>query len=65
MTAKSFSILAALIFAAVALLQLARALGVVEIAITIGQTSVPVMASWILFGVTAVLAMLGLYSSGR
>ena len=57
MTARSFSILAAVIFTIIALLQLTRALAGWEI--TVGTTVLPVWPSWIagLFAVT--LAWLG------
>lgn len=65
MSAKSFSMLAAIVFAVVALAQLARALGVIQVAITIDQTVIPLTASWIAFGVTGALALLGFVSAGR
>ena len=60
MTAKNFnfSLLAAVIFAIVAILQLARALSGAPI--TIGTTfSVPVWASWIACIIAAALAWIG------
>ncbi len=64
MSAKNFSTLAAVIFVIVALIQLARALGFVHIDVTIEQTQLPVVASWVVFAVTAVLAILGFTSKG-
>ena len=62
MTATQYSLLAALIFAVVAVLQVARA--VLGLPVTIGQTSIPIWGSWIAGGVTFVLAWLG-YSASR
>jgi hypothetical protein len=63
MTAKNFARLAALIFAIVAVLQLARAVS--GLPITIGATtSIPVWASWIACIVAAGLAWLG-YDASR
>jgi branched-subunit amino acid transport protein AzlD len=64
MSAKGFSTLAAVIFIAVALIQLARALGFVHVDVTIENTPVPVVASWVIFAVMAVLAFLGFTSRG-
>jgi hypothetical protein len=62
MTAKSFSLLAAIIFAIVAVLQFARAVSGLTIAL--GTTlSIPVWASWIACVVAAVLAWLGFNAS--
>jgi hypothetical protein len=62
MTARNFSLLAALIFAIVAVLQFARALS--GWPITIGTTiSIPLWASWIACIVAAVLAWLGFNAS--
>jgi protein-S-isoprenylcysteine O-methyltransferase Ste14 len=62
MTAKSFSLLAAIIFAIVAVLQFARAVSGLPIAL--GTTlSIPVWASWIACVVAAVLAWLGFNAS--
>ena len=58
MRTTSFSRLAGIIFAAVALLQLARAAAGWEI--NINGMSVPVMASWVATAVAGVLAWLGL-----
>ena len=65
MSARNYSLLAALIFAAIALLQLARALGLVHVAIMVEHTSVPVVASWIASGITVLLAVLGFLAAGR
>lgn len=61
MSAISFSRLAGVIFAIVALLQLARAIFGWEI--VINGMSVPVMASWIAAAVAAVLSLLGFTAS--
>ena len=62
MTAKNFSRLAALIFAIVAILQLARAVG--GLPVTVGTTiSIPLWASWIACVITAGLAWLGFDAS--
>ena len=58
MTARNFSLLAALIFAIVAVLQFARAVSGAPI--TVGTTiSIPVWGSWIACLVAAALAWLG------
>jgi hypothetical protein len=57
MTTKSFSILAAVIFTIVALLQLLRAVSGWEL--TIDAVVVPVWASWVAAVVAGVLAWLG------
>ncbi len=62
MTATQYSLLAALIFALVAVLQIVRA--VMGLPVTIGQTSVPIWGSWVAGGVAFVLAWLG-YSASR
>ena len=62
MTVKNYSRLAALIFAIVAVLQLARAVS--SLPVTVGTTiSIPLWASWIACVVTAVLAWLGFNAS--
>jgi hypothetical protein len=62
MTAKNYSRLAALIFAIVAVLQLARAVS--GLPVPVGNTiSIPLWASWIACVVTAVLAWLGFNAS--
>jgi hypothetical protein len=57
MTAAHYSLLAALVFAVVAILQIVRA--VTRLPITIGQTSIPIWVSWVASGVAIVLAWLG------
>jgi hypothetical protein len=57
MTAANYSLLAAVIFAVVAILQMARA--VMRLPVTIGQMSVPIWASWVACGVAIILAWLG------
>ncbi len=57
MTARNYSLLAALIFAVVAMLQLVRAVG--GWPITIAAVSVPLWASWIACAVAALLAGFG------
>ena len=61
MTARSFSLLAALIFSVVAALQLARAVS--GVSVTIGTASLPLWASWIAALVAAGLAWLGFAAS--
>ena len=61
MTAANYSLLAAIIFALVAILQLVRAAKALPV--TIGQTSVPIWASWIACGVALILASLGFAAS--
>ena len=61
MIAHQYSLLAALIFALVAVLQIVRA--VARWPITIGQTSVPIWASWVAGGVAIILAWLGFAAS--
>ncbi|WP_201829833.1 hypothetical protein [Microvirga zambiensis] len=62
MTANQYSLLAALIFVLVAVLQMVRA--VTGLPITVGQTSIPTWASWLACGVAVVLAWLG-YAASR
>jgi hypothetical protein len=57
MTAKSFSLLAAVIFAVVAALHVIRAVSGWPIAI--GETSMPIWASWVAAIITGGLAWLG------
>lgn len=57
MTASSYSRLAGAVFALVAILQLARALA--GLPITIGNTSIPLWASWVACVVAAGLAWFG------
>jgi hypothetical protein len=61
MTAAHFSLLAAVIFAVVAILQMVRA--VKGLPVTVGQMSVPIWASWVAFGVAIILAWLGYAAS--
>jgi hypothetical protein len=62
MTAKNFSLLAAAIFAIVAVLQLVRAVSGAPV--TIGTTiSIPLWASWIACIVAAALTWLGFNAS--
>ena len=62
MTATQYSLLVALIFSLVAVLQIVRA--VTRLPITIGQTSIPLWASWLAGGVAIILAWLGYAASG-
>ena len=57
MTAEHYSLPAALIFTLVAVLQIVRA--VVNFPVTIGQTSIPMWASWVACGVAILLAGFG------
>ena len=57
MTPQQYSLLAALIFALVAVLQIVRA--VAGLPVTIGRTSIPVWASWVACVVAIILAWLG------
>jgi hypothetical protein len=62
MTAKNFSLLAALIFAVVAVLQLIRAVSGAPV--TIGTAfSIPLWASWVACVVAAILAWSGFAAS--
>ena len=61
MTASSYALLAAAIFALVAVGQVIRA--IMRLPITVGRTSIPVWASWIAFVVAAILAWLGYSAS--
>ena len=63
MTTENYSRLAGLIFAIIAVLQLARALS--GWPLTVGTTSIPVWASWVAFIVAAILAWLGYEASRR
>jgi hypothetical protein len=62
MTASQYSLVVALIFACVAVLQIVRA--VTGLPVTVGQTSIPIWASWLACGVAIILAWLG-YSASR
>ena len=57
MSASAFSVLAALVFAVVSILQLGRA--VLGAPVSIGSYDVPVWASWVAFLVAGVLAAIG------
>jgi hypothetical protein len=61
MTAGHYSLLVASIFALAAILQLVRA--VKGLPITIGQTLIPIWASWVACGVAIILACLGYAAS--
>jgi protein-S-isoprenylcysteine O-methyltransferase Ste14 len=61
MTAAQYSLLAALIFAFVAVLQFVRA--VAGLPVTIGRTSIPIWASWVACGVAIILTWLGYAAS--
>jgi hypothetical protein len=61
MTAAQYSLLVALIFALVAVLQIVRV--VTRFPVTIGQTSIPIWVNWIAFGVAFILAWLGYAAS--
>ena len=62
MTAKSYSLLTAAIFAIIAVLQLARAL--IGFQVIVGTHTMPVWPSWIAFLVAGTLAWLG-FSAAR
>jgi hypothetical protein len=57
MTATGYSLLAAMVFSLVAILQIVRA--VARLPITVGQTSIPIWASWVAGAVATVLAWFG------
>ena len=61
MTAAGYSLLAAVVFSLVAILQIVRA--VMRLPVTVGQTSIPVWASWVACAVAIVLAWLGFSAS--
>jgi hypothetical protein len=61
MTATQYSLLAAFIFALVAVLQFLRA--ITGLPISIGQTSIPIWASWVACVVAIILAWLGYAAS--
>jgi hypothetical protein len=63
MDAKTFSLVAGVIFAVVALLYLARIF--MEWTVIIGDWSMPMWVSWIALIVAGGLALLGLRLSGR
>lgn len=62
MTAKNFSLLAAVIFTVIALLQLTRAIAGWEV--SVGTTVMPIWPSWIAAVVAGTLAWLG-YGASR
>jgi hypothetical protein len=61
MTATQYSLLASLIFALLAVLQIARAIAGVPI--TVGRTAIPIWLSWAAGGVAIILAWLGYAAS--
>jgi hypothetical protein len=61
MTAAEYSLLVAIVFSLVAILQLIRA--VTRLPITVGQTSIPIWASWAAGAVAIVLAWFGFLAS--
>ncbi|WP_274629255.1 hypothetical protein [Arvimicrobium flavum] len=61
MTASQYSLLAAVIFSVVAVLQIVRAAR--GLPVTVGQTSIPIWASWLACGVALILAWLGYTAS--
>lgn len=61
MIASQYSLLAALIFTLVAVLQIVRA--VRGLPVTIGRTSIPIWVSWVACGVAIILAWLGYTAS--
>jgi hypothetical protein len=61
MTAAQFSMLAAVIFGLVGILQIARA--VAGLPVTIGRSSIPTWVSWVACVVAFVLAWLGYSAS--
>jgi hypothetical protein len=63
MTAKTYSLLAAIIFTVVALVQLSRA-ALLGFQIIVGSHTIPVWGSWIAFLVAGALAWLG-FSAAR
>jgi hypothetical protein len=60
-TAHQYSLLAASIFALVAVLQIVRA--VARLRIILGPTSIPIWASWVACGIAIILAWLGFAAS--
>ena len=63
MTAKSYAVLAASIFALVAILQLARAYG--QIPVVVGSIDIPAGASWVAGLVAGALAVVGFTARDR
>lgn len=62
MTARNFSLLSAVIFTIIALVQLSRAIGGWEV--TLGGTVMPIWPSWVVAIVAGALAWLG-YGAAR
>jgi hypothetical protein len=62
MTATSYSRLAAMVFAIIAILQLTRAFGAWP-PIMVGTTTVPIWASWVACVVAATFAWMGFRAS--
>ncbi len=63
MTAKSYAILAASVFAIVAVLQLARAYG--QIPVVVGSIDIPAGASWVAGLLAGALAVAGFTARDR
>jgi hypothetical protein len=61
MTAAGYSLLVAIVFSLVAILQILRA--VTKLPITVGQTSIPIWVSWVACAVAIVLALFGFSAS--
>ena len=61
MSPRNYALFAALVFAFVALLQVARSVG--GWPVTVGTISIPLWASWVAFIVAAILAWLGFQAS--
>ena len=61
MSAAHYSLLAAIIFSAVAVLQIFRAM--TWLPVTVGRTSIPIWASWVAGLVAIILAWLGYSAS--
>ena len=57
MTAAGYSLLVAIVFSLVAILQIVRA--VTRLPITVGQTSIPIWVRWVSSAVATVLAWFG------
>ncbi len=61
MSSRNYALLAALIFALIAVLQLSRAVG--GWPVTVGTIAMPLWPSWAVFIVAAILAWLGFQAS--
>ena len=61
MTAAGYSLLVAIVFSLVAILQIVRA--VTRLPITVGQTPIPIWVSWVACAVATVLAWFGFLAS--